>query len=100
MKHIDDIIGTPVENSYEFHESPEEFGFEWVTDENILEKSRWSILVDRVAKRRSDNTFWQFSWQVGATEYQEVDDDIYGIEVFPMVVEKTVYLTQKDLDRI
>jgi len=71
-------------------------GYKPVTDEEIVDKTRWSVVYERVFENTSDGTFWNLSWSGGATEYQEdTEADVYIVQVYPHQVMETVYKTKK-----
>ena len=78
----------------EFEEIQE--GGEWkaVTSEEPIEQSRWHILYEQVFKS-PDGKFFRFNWRVGATEYQDNDEEIYMTEVEPYEVTVTKYKAKK-----
>jgi hypothetical protein len=80
-----------IEDEGEFLWDPEHDGFKWVTEESIQEQDRWHTYYSRVAQRVSDNTYWEFSWATGSTEYQECDLDLEVYQVEPVEVTTTQY---------
>lgn len=74
-----------------------------VISDEIVDNSRWSIQYEMVFKH--EGKFYETSYQRGATEcqdespYEYEDDEIEVVEVFPVEVLKTVYMSQKQLDK-
>lgn len=58
-----------------------------------IDTSRWAIQYEMVFSK--DEKFYRMNWEVGATEYQEVDFEPYVIEVFPVEKTITVYEPKK-----
>lgn len=45
---------------------------DWITVEtNIVDNSRWSIMLEGIFQHGPTGKFYQLSWNVGATEQQE-----------------------------
>lgn len=63
-------IGFTVDEIEEFLEG--EVGYKVVRDESTG-TDRWHEHFDFVVERLEDGTFWYASYQVGATEYQDLD---------------------------
>jgi hypothetical protein len=76
--------------------NPGKYGFIWATEEEIFDQRRWVTCFTRVAKRLSDETYWDFSWELGSTECQEVDLELTIQQVFPKQVTQTIYTTKTE----
>ena len=67
--------------------------YKHVTSPEIHGETRWSKLYSQIFNRVSDNTFWEFNWSRGATEYQdEGPEDIEVSQVYPKQVTTTQYV--------
>ena len=64
-----------------FEELTEGDTFTPVTEESIYDQRRWVTCYEQVFKRVSDDTFWNFSWEIGSTEYQECCSQVEPVEV-------------------
>lgn len=93
MKLNDNLKDIGITEPDEFLWDPEGFGFEWVTEEKIDDQSRWSTYFSRVAKKLSEDKYYEFSWASGSTEYQETDLDLMYQEVIPKEVTQTIYVS-------
>lgn len=63
-----------------------------VAPETIVGKRRWTIEIEQVFQRKSDNTFWLISWERGATEQQDYcEPEFRIIQVVPVSKMITVY---------
>jgi len=63
---------------------------------NIVGVTRWSIIYENIYKQKSSGKFFETSYSVGATEYQderpyEYDGEAVFEEVFPVEKLVTVY---------
>ena len=63
---------------------------------NIVDVTRWSIIYENIYKQKSSGKFFETSYSVGATEYQderpyEYDGEAVFEEVFPVEKLVTVY---------
>lgn len=70
-----------------------------VTEDNIIDQSRWTTTHERVFKQKSTNKYFKAVYERGSTEYQDMDreDMFWGIyEVEPKEVVTTVYEKVKD----
>lgn len=65
--------------------------FETVEKPSVFDTDRWHTYYEMVAKHKESGTFWNISWQVGSTEYQECDFEPHIQQVYPHVVTTTVY---------
>lgn len=65
--------------------------FETMFPEHVIDTSRWSTFYEMVTKHKASGTFWQISWEVGSTEYQDVDFDPSFVQVYPHQITTTVY---------
>jgi len=78
-----------------FEELTEGDTFTPVTEKSIFDQRRWTTCYEQVFKRVSDDTFWDFSWESGSTEYQESSLNLYCSQVEPVEVTKVEYHTVK-----
>lgn len=66
--------------------------YESVTEEEIVDQSRWSTFYNQVFKNRVDGTYWKIHWSRGSTEQQDNGiEDIEFQQVFPKQKTITVY---------
>ena len=65
--------------------------YEVVESPSVFDTGRWTTSYECVVKRLSDNTYWSIWWDVGATEYQEVDPNFASHQVEPVEVTKIEY---------
>lgn len=70
------------------------WGEDWeeVTEEKMVDQSRWNTYYSQVFKRKEDGTFWEFCWSQGSTEYQECDLDLTCEQVEPVEITKVEYV--------
>lgn len=71
------------------------FEKETVVPEHPTNQSRWSTAYEQVVKDQQGD-FWMLRWEVGSTEYQEVDFKVEVTQVYPKEVIKTIYTPSKD----
>lgn len=62
-----------------------------VTDECITDTSRWSNYVEQVFQHKGSGKYYRANWEVGATEYQDVDMEVTLTEVEPFLAQVTKY---------
>lgn len=70
--------------------------YETVVGEEVVDTSRWSHFMKMVTREVKTGKFYEVTWEVGATEYQECEPDFQMVEVFPKEVVTTIYTTEKD----
>lgn len=73
------------------YEDVDESIWESITEEKIEDHSRWNIHKSRIFKHMPSNKFYEFYWQIGATESQderayEYDEFYEPTEVEPVEV--------------
>lgn len=75
-----------------FREDGYPFNWKSVHDE-VTYEARWTVHHWRVVENIEDGTFWSFSYELAATEYQEneFDDPTELTLVYPHQVTTTVY---------
>lgn len=88
-EELADIV-EQLEDSYE----PEE-NWEPVGKSKIRDQGRWWTRFEQVYKRIDQEQWILVAWQRGSTEQQEVDPKYEVFEVWPHVVQKTVYKQHK-----
>ena len=66
---------------------------DWIImeSEKIIESSRWHNLCETIFQESATGKFFSLSYRLGATEYQEDDEDAYLTEVQPVTITKIVY---------
>ena len=69
--------------------------YETVESPSVYDTDRWSISLECIVKKLSDETFWSITWAKGATEYQKVEPDFCMTEVEPVEVTKIQYKVKK-----
>ena len=72
-------------------------------EDKITDHSRWSVCHDTVHKRLSDDKYFVFYYQVGATEQQderpyEYEEEVTVLEVESRQVQKWEWKVVKDED--
>ena len=70
--------------------------YKTVVDEEVVDTSRWSQFMRMVTKEIKTGKFFEVTWEVGATEYQECEPGFEMVEVFPKEIIKTIYTTKKE----
>ena len=68
--------------------------FDVVVDEHVTGTSRWSNHWSAVVKHAPSDTYFEFNWEVGATEYQDNDLNLTVHEVWPYEETVTKYRSQ------
>jgi hypothetical protein len=68
--------------------------FEDVVPESVYDTDRWTISYSKVVKEIATGNFFDISWAVGATEYQDVELEPFIQQVYPIQVTKTEYTTE------
>jgi hypothetical protein len=68
-------------NRQEFFEIVDDDHYEYksVTNDEIVEQSRWSIYKSKVVKHIRTEKLFMVHWGVGATEYQEGQDEPWSM---------------------
>lgn len=67
--------------------------FEAVTEEDIVDQSRWNTHYEQVWKDRRDGSLWEFSWSRGSTEQQDFIEDAKDSVTFREVKEVQKVIT-------
>lgn len=68
-----------------------------VTLARIEGETRWSKLYSQIFRRVSDDTFWEFNWSRGATEYQDKGPEhLEAVQVYPKQVTTTQYVRNQN----
>jgi len=57
--------------------------YEWVTNEKVVNTSRWSNFMEQVLLHKASGKHYLAQWEAGATEYQVVDLEVFLTEVEP-----------------
>ena len=63
----------------------------------IVDTKSWSNVYEGVFTKVADGTFWRGTWEVGATESQEIDLGFALVQVYPKEVVTTIYVTEGPL---
>ena len=71
--------------------------YKQVTDEEVVNTSRWSQFMEQILQHKPSGDYYRANWEVGATEYQEVDLEVELTPVFPKEITKTIYVTKDKL---
>ena len=66
--------------------------FETIVDESVIDTDRWHTYYESIIKEKGTGKFYNLSWAVGSTEYQECDLDARLFEVVPKEVVKIEYV--------
>jgi len=65
--------------------------YQQVTEETVVSTSRWSNSIEQVLYDTADCKYYLAEWEVGATEYQDVDMEVILTQVEPYEVTVTKY---------
>lgn len=71
--------------------------YESVTGAKVDDTSRWSNFMSMIVRKVGTEEYYDLSWKVGATEYQECDLDAAMIRVYPKEVTQVIYVTKDKL---
>lgn len=65
--------------------------FDVAVPEHVEDTSRWSNHFAAVVKHKISDTYYEFNWEVGATEYQDNDLNLTVKQVWPYEETVTKY---------
>lgn len=91
-EYLHDVKGVSYDYVEDVYDYLEEYADETVVDE-IVGHRRWD--VDKRMVLRFGRRYVEVVYSVGATEYQDYNSEREFREVFPKVVEKTIYTTKR-----